>query len=313
ARPGAAPPAPDSSRAGPPAPPRSPSRPGAPPPPLGRARPGPLASALGTTRAGAPPPPRSPARTGSPPPAPDPANPGSPPSARSHARLGSTLQIYGGKLSFNSADTTYMQETSSEMFLYVQGAKTLTLSSTGGQLHGVWSSENSVTVSDRRLKTNIKPLMNTLRQNRAAAISRGEVPAEPGVAQGLEPQGVPEAAEDNPTGTPPGTLRWLLRSLRPVSYNFKQGADAKQVRFGFIAQDVERVLPQVVHDINQTTEKVDGQEPRKGIAYPDLIAVMTAMMKDFSSELHGVRARLEAAEAELDRLDREDPMDLGPL
>jgi len=280
---------------------------------LGRARLGSLVSVLGITRVGASLSLRSFARIGSSLSVLDFANLGSSLSVRSYARLGSTLQIYGGKLSFNSADTTYMQETSSEMFLYVQGAKTLTLSSTGGQLHGVWSSENSVTVSDRRLKTNIKPLMNTLRQNRAAAISRGEVPAEPGVAQGLEPQGVPEAAEDNPTGTPPGTLRWLLRSLRPVSYNFKQGADAKQVRFGFIAQDVERVLPQVVHDINQTTEKVDGQEPRKGIAYPDLIAVMTAMMKDFSSELHGVRARLEAAEAELDRLDREDPMDLGPL
>lgn len=224
------------------------------------------------------------------------------------------MQIYGGKLSFNSADTTYIQETNSEMFLYVQGAKALTLSSSGGQLHGTWSSENSVTVSDRRLKTNIRPLMHTLRQNKVAAISRGEVPAEPGVTGGPEPKGAPDA-EDDPEGAP-GTLRWLLRSLRPVSYNFKQGQDAKQVeqvRFGFIAQDVERVLPQVVHEINETSEKADGQEPRKGIAYPDLIAVMTAMMKDFSGELQGVRARLEAAEAELDRLDREDPMDLGPL
>jgi hypothetical protein len=272
---------------------------------------GSLVSVLGVTRVGASLSLRSFARLGSSLSVLDFVHLGSSLSVRSYARLGSTLQIYGGKLSFNSADTTYIQETSSEMFVYVQGAKAMTLSSSGGQLHGTWSSENSVTVSDRRLKTNIKPLMSTLRQNKVAAVSRGEVPAGPGVTGGPEPKGAPEA-EDDPEG-PPGTLRWLLRSLRPVSYNFKQGQDTKQVRFGFIAQDVERVLPQVVHEINETSEKADGQEPRKGIAYPDLIAVMTAMMKDFSGELQGVRTRLEAAEAELDRLDREDPMDLGPL
>jgi len=95
--------------------------------------------------------------------------------------------------------------------------------------------------------------------------------------------------------------------LRPVSYNFKKGTDGKNMRFGFIADELEKVLPQVVRELPGEADSVGGK--KKGVVYPDLIAVLTAMMKEFSGQLKAVQARVKTAELELDRLDREEPME----
>jgi len=101
-------------------------------------------------------------------------------------------------------------------------------------------------------------------------------------------------------------MRWVLRQLRPVSFNFKSGDEAKQVRFGFIADEMETVLPQVVRNFPGPN---DGKEkPRQGIAYGDLIAVLTGIVKNFGSELQAMEARIRFAEAELERLDEKDPV-----
>ena len=41
-------------------------------------------------------------------------------------------------------------------------------------------------------------------------------------------------------------VAWALRELRPVAYRFRAGAEAKYTRFGFIADELERVLPELV-------------------------------------------------------------------
>eukprot|EP00747_Dinoflagellata_sp_TGD_P065372 gnl/TRDRNA2_/TRDRNA2_154332_c0_seq1.p1 gnl/TRDRNA2_/TRDRNA2_154332_c0~~gnl/TRDRNA2_/TRDRNA2_154332_c0_seq1.p1 ORF type:complete len:208 (+),score=48.45 gnl/TRDRNA2_/TRDRNA2_154332_c0_seq1:279-902(+) len=86
---------------------------------------------------------------------------------------------------------------------------------------------------------------------------------------------------------PAGSLAPLLRALRPVAYRFK-GEGTKPVRFGFIADELEESLPQVVRQMDGKEEK---GEATKGIVYQDLIAVLTAALK-------GLQARVDNIEAE---------------
>jgi len=172
----------------------------------------------------------------------------------------------------------------------------MTLSNTGGQLHGTWISNTPVTVSDKRLKTNVKELSRTIATRRAK--EEGSNAAGRSLSEGA-------ASEE-------GSFQWLLRQLRPVSYNFKAGSEAKNVRFGFVAQEIEKILPEVIREFPNKDGKVEDEEfkktPKKGIVYPDLIAVFTGMLQEFNGELKALGSRVQAAETELDRLDEEDPI-----
>jgi len=204
-------------------------------------------------------------------------------SVRYETKFGSDVFTHG-KLFFS--DTTYLEDVSGSLKATVGGNSAMSLTSSGGTLHGTWYSDTVISVSDRMLKDNITPLQRTLRQNKEA-------------------YGLPgaEPTEGSESSTAFG---WVLRQLRPVSYNFKKGSDAKNMRFGFIADEVERVLPQVVREL---PGKEGDPDRKKGIVYPDLIAVLTGMMREFSTQLKAVQSRVKTAELELDRLDREEPMD----
>lgn len=213
--------------------------------------------------------------------------------------LGSTLSVryatkFGrdiythGKLYFS--ENTYLEEAADTLKATVNGESSLSLSSTGGTLHGTWFADTVISVSDRRLKDNIKPLKKTMWQNFEALGAEQRA----AVQQEQEEQGSP--------------FGWVLRQLRPVSYYFKKGSDAKNMRFGFIADEMERVLPQVVRELPHRKGEEE-KEKKKGIIYPDLIAVLTGMMREFSDQMKAVQSRVKIAEMELDRLDREDPMD----
>jgi len=161
---------------------------------------------------------------------------------------------------------------------YVQGKRGLSImyenSNGGGNLHGVWYSDYIVHTSDRRLKKNIHPIMESLD---ARAAEKG-------------------ATEDS--------ARWVLRELRPVSYQFKRGPESKLQRFGFIADDVQATIPQVVRE-NPTKNKI------KGILYEDLLAVLAAVLQSMQRQLEGsdldaqeTRHRLDGLEARLLRVER---------
>lgn len=223
------------------------------------------------------------------------------------AHLGSTLSVRGimrfgsrvescAKLQFSSA-INYIQETDSAARLgfYVQNVRGMSITNAGGTLHGTWTSDVSISTSDRSLKENIKPLQETLRKNMPGG-----------------------AASTKPGGEQPSASSWLLRQLRPVSYNFRQGNEAKYMRFGFIADELEQILPQVVRELpGQDAEKEEeeqeepGKKPdkKKGVVYTDLIAVLTTVVKDFNMQLKGLQGRMKTAEGELERLDHEDPID----
>eukprot|EP00932_Pfiesteria_piscicida_P018923 SRR837773.5764.p1 GENE.SRR837773.5764~~SRR837773.5764.p1 ORF type:complete len:342 (+),score=81.47 SRR837773.5764:462-1487(+) len=216
-------------------------------------------------------------------------------SLRSFARFGSSLSIFGaarfgsslsvldfvqlgsslsvGTIMSNTmkyAKTdTYAQFASSKIEFYVSNTRSLQVTSTGGTLHGAWSSDATVTTSDRRLKKNIEPLYRTIAQQ---AVQRG------GSQQSQQP------------------VNWLLRELRPVSFNLKHGPEAKYLKFGFIAQELETVFPNLVRTVENTDTKA--------VASQDLIAVLTLALQTLQKDFDDARRELEEQRERLARLER---------
>merc|ERR1712224_36005 len=86
-------------------------------------------------------------------------------SVRSFARLGSSLSIQPDKiLSLGKAEIEYISSSDTlRMVASTAGSndKSITLGSTNS-LHGTWTYETSLTSSDRRLKTDINPLIKEM-------------------------------------------------------------------------------------------------------------------------------------------------------
>jgi hypothetical protein len=192
-------------------------------------------------------------------------------SLRSFARHGSCLSVTGsllagGSLSLGStvafgASDTYMRYNSG-IEAVVGGTRALSMSSSGGKLHGSWIADATVSTSDRRLKSDITPL--------ADALSAG-APA--------------EVQNDATT--------WALRELRPVSYRYKSGPESKYTRYGFIADEIARVLPNVIRPLTS-----DPEGPL-GIVLPDLIALLVEQSQSHQATLERLSSRVEAIEATL--------------
>merc|ERR1719265_2171466 len=96
----------------------------------------------------------------------------------------------------------------------------MTLTSTGGMLHGTWSSDSMLTYSDARLKTGIVPIHQFANSQkvRAKPFSSRRKRRSP--------------------------LARLLMGLRPVAYRYRRSKE--RLRFGFLTQDLEHHLPEVV-------------------------------------------------------------------
>eukprot|EP00933_Yihiella_yeosuensis_P068794 TRINITY_DN7478_c0_g2_i2.p1 TRINITY_DN7478_c0_g2~~TRINITY_DN7478_c0_g2_i2.p1 ORF type:complete len:382 (-),score=52.08 TRINITY_DN7478_c0_g2_i2:819-1799(-) len=203
-------------------------------------------------------------------------------SLRGYARLGSTLSVMG-KIAYGIDGTyTLWDDYNARLATYVQGIRALSIrthnSYVGGYLHGLWYSDNIVHISDKKLKTNIRPLVETLRSSAKFAETK------------------------DATDTGAGAAAWILRQLRPVSYNFKSGPDSKHQRLGFIAQEIAEVLPQVVRQRGDDSNI-------HGIAYHDLTAVLTASLQSLtqrfeeaSDTTQGLKERLAVVETGLKRL-----------
>lgn len=118
-----------------------------------------------------------------------------------------------------------------------------------GTLHGTWHADNLIMSSDRRLKNSIVPLYKAI----AAETTQK---ASPGTATPQHAPGTEKAS----------TVDWVLRQLRPVSFKFKHGPEGKYSRYGFVAQELQQVLPGVVR----------GQGDRHlSVVYQDMIALLT--------------------------------------
>jgi hypothetical protein len=111
--------------------------------------------------------------------------------------------------------------------------------------------------------------------------------------------------------TIPDALSKII-SLRGVEYNFKSGEYAglnltSEKQVGFIAQEVEKVIPSAVHDkgIPYDMDPVtDGLSSRKGtynlkgITYTDIIPFLVEGMKEQQQQIETLKARINQLESE---------------
>lgn len=211
-------------------------------------------------------------------------------SLRGFVRSGSGLSVtdqlkVGNRVQFDT--NTYIYDGGSGLEVYVSSSKSMSFTSSGGTLHGTWTADNTISTSDRRLKQDITPLQRSLRSAIEAKVAKTKSP---------EPAG----------GTKGDSALWMLRQLRPVSFSFKKGVDSKHMRFGFIADELENVVPQVVRSIDRKDSDVPNL---KGVVYQDLIALLTAATQAQNVRLDGFRARFDELTAELERMKQEEIQD----
>jgi hypothetical protein len=84
----------------------------------------------------------------------------------------------------------------------------------------------------------------------------------------------------------------VIQDLRPVVYKYKSDAEAKYSRFGFIAQEMETVLPSLVHT------SVTGF---KAISLKDLVAVLTLGLQSLDTVVDRLDLAVSALEGTVDR------------
>lgn len=227
-------------------------------------------------------------------------------SLRSFARLGSSLSVFGqfrlgstlsildnlylgSGLHFGTGNTyIHFDAGSSELRIIASGNKRLSLSGTGGTLHGTWASESIISASDRRLKRRVEPL------HRAIA---GRMPAPPPSPDHAPPTRESPASEiaalrgrRRDARSAPAAVDWLLRELRPVSFKFRDGPEAKYSRYGFVAQELEQVLPEMVRTRNE----------EKHVVYQDMVAVLTLASQVQQDRLASQEARAQLRRSRLD-------------
>ncbi|CAJ1443448.1 unnamed protein product [Effrenium voratum] len=146
--------------------------------------------------------------------------------------------------------------------MYVGSNRALSGTSTAGGsgiLHGTWTLDAATVTSDIRFKRNVEPLRKTLRR--------------------LWDKEQQEAAEDKNAEVDEGHLiDWVLGRLRPVSYISKTDP-AQSTRFGFIAQELEQTLPDMVRNLNRSDAN------HKAVHLLDLIALVVAAAQQQSSQL----------------------------
>jgi hypothetical protein len=203
-------------------------------------------------------------------------------SLRAFARLGSSVSLFGaGQLRFGDSKIQYSSSlptasggTASGLEVILGSTRALSASTVGGTLHGMWASDSIITSSDRRLKRDIEPVSVQLQREFAAA-------------------GRDLGADDS--------LGWLLRELRPVAYKFSRGPESKYTRYGFIADEVQALLPDLAREL--PSQPGSGTERFAGLVYTDLIAVLVAQLQAHEARFATHEARFETHEDRIARLE----------
>merc|ERR1719428_432750 len=144
---------------------------------------------------------------------------------------------------------------------------------TGGLLHGTWMIDTTIQTSDEILKRRIAPLHHEL----MAHMARSKAAA----AQGTK---------GSPGDQRASAVDWMLRQLRPVSFQLQEPSESKKLggppggrlRYGFVAQEVERAVPNLVRQVGD----------HKALVYQDLIAIITLAAKDHQERLAGHRGEV---------------------
>lgn len=91
-----------------------------------------------------------------------------------------------------------------------------------------------------------------------------------------------------------------VMSLRPVSFNWDKSANPKlnlddRNHLGFLAQEVEQILPQVVSIANDSMQT-------KAIAYSDVVPVLTAAIQEQQTEIEQLKSEIEELKRMINKL-----------
>ena len=82
--------------------------------------------------------------------------------------------------------------------------------------------------------------------------------------------------------------------LQPKKYAFKKEPDTNKL--GFIAQEVESIIPEAVFDTGEKLEgHQEGDRTKLGMEYVQLIPVLVNAIKELSSEVDALKAQLQAS------------------
>lgn len=167
-----------------------------------------------------------------------------------------------------------------------------------GTFHGTWTADTAITVSDKRLKMNVLPLQQELLKISARRTELNSFSEEDINLGNLE------RTEEFLNSK---RILELVNELRPVSFQYKKNSESKTSRYGFIAQEIERVLPNLVH--------TDEQSGLLSLHTSDLIAVLTLGIQSLDSKLVAIESnvrdlRMNVSERYLDMSDRLMAMEL---
>jgi hypothetical protein len=82
-----------------------------------------------------------------------------------------------------------------------------------------------------------------------------------------------------------------LSGIRAVYYNYKKDAADKARRVGFIAQEVNAVLPEAVEDVQREINEAASDETRRLVlSYTDVIPLIAAAVNELKAEFDAYRA-----------------------
>ncbi|CAJ1389693.1 unnamed protein product [Effrenium voratum] len=84
----------------------------------------------------------------------------------------------------------------------------------------------------------------------------------------------------------------LLHELHPAAYHMR--GEPSRIRFGFIADEMEEVLPEVTRHMG-----ADLPSARAGIMYLDLLAVLASSMQELTEEMRTATLRLSQVETRI--------------
>ena len=94
-----------------------------------------------------------------------------------------------------------------------------------------------------------------------------------------------------------------IMGLRPISYTWKDTKKGDRVEYGFIAQEVEQVFPNLVGTLAPTTDEEKAQTggaPMKTLQYEGFIAPLVKSVQELKAENDALKARLDRLESLLE-------------
>lgn len=88
-----------------------------------------------------------------------------------------------------------------------------------------------------------------------------------------------------------------IMQLHPVSFNWKKSID-DGTKLGVIAQEIQKVLPEVVRDYDVVTDEATGKQTktpseRLGVMYSDIIPVLIHAIQEQQKEIEELKAKVE--------------------